>query len=92
MMWPREAGDGRQREAAQDSAGAGRHEQQTEARRADVKNILREDRHELGVGHDGLAHRLFEGEKKTGERRYRKHVPNGRNGNEWAKTKRQKEL
>jgi hypothetical protein len=25
---------------------------------------------------DGLAHRLFEGEKKPGERRYRKHVPN----------------
>ena len=23
-----------------------------------------------------MAHRLFEGEKKTGDRRYRKHVPN----------------
>ena len=26
--------------------------------------------------YDGLAHRLFEGEKKTSERGYRKHVPN----------------
>ena len=63
MMWPREAGEGRQRETAQDSAGAGGHEQQTETRRADMKNVLREDGHELGIGLGAKCHDSQDREK-----------------------------
>ena len=58
-----------EREAAQDRARSGSHQQQTKTRRADAENIPGKDRHELSVRLGTERHEAENGEERYKDRR-----------------------